>query len=259
MDSVSATSIVSAVGLFAGMLVLLEVGRRVGVRRFARDRDGARAGIGAVEGALFGLLGLLVAFTFSGAAERFYIRRHLVVEEANDIGTAWLRLDLLPADRQPPLRDLFRRYVDSRLETYRLLPDVKAAEAELARTVQLQGEIWRQAMAGIRQGTPGPTELLVLEALNAMFDIVTTRTEAARTHAPPIIFEMLAFMALLAALFAGYAMAEAKTRSWLHALGFAAVLSLTIYVILNLEYPRAGFIRIAQYDRVLVELRQSMK
>jgi hypothetical protein len=254
----SAFTVVFAGGLFVGMLLLLELGRRIGRRRFAEDREGARAGVGAVEGALFGLLGLLVAFTFSAAAERFNARRHLVVEEANDIGTAWLRLDLLPPEAQPTLRDLFRRYVDSRLETYRRLPDVAAAEAELARTMALQGEIWNRAVAALRQ-TPDARATLVVNALNAMFDIVTTRSEAARTHAPNLIFAMLAFLALLAALFAGYAMAEARSRSWLHVLGFAAVLSLTVYVILDLEYPRAGLIHIGQYDRVLVELRQSMK
>ncbi len=91
-------------GLFLGMLLLLEVGRRIGGRRMAKDPAGALAGIGAVEGAVFGLLGLLIAFTFSGAGTRFDTRRQLVVEETNAIGTAYLRLDLLPAALQPALR-----------------------------------------------------------------------------------------------------------------------------------------------------------
>ena len=105
-----------ALGLFVGMVLLLELGRRIGVRRIANDPEGAQAGTGAVDGAVFALLGLLIAFTFSGAATRFDERRNLIVQETNDIGTAYLRLDLLPASAQPGLRDLFRRYVDSRLE-----------------------------------------------------------------------------------------------------------------------------------------------
>jgi hypothetical protein len=120
-----------AFGLFGGILILLEAGRRIGARRIARDSEGARAGTGAVEGAVFGLMGLLIAFTFSGAATRFDTRRQLVTEEANNIGTAWLRLDLLPKGAQPALREAFRRYVDSRLEVYRKLPDLEAAEAAL--------------------------------------------------------------------------------------------------------------------------------
>jgi hypothetical protein len=85
--------------LFVGMLILLEVGRRAGVRRQLRDPSGT--GAGALEAAVFGLLALLIAFTFSGAASRFDARRHLVVEEANAIGTAYLRVDLLPPAVQP--------------------------------------------------------------------------------------------------------------------------------------------------------------
>ena len=76
-----------ALGLFLGMLILLEVGRRIGARRLAEDPMGAAAGVGTVEGAVFALLGLLIAFTFSGAAARFDTRRQLIIDETNDIGT----------------------------------------------------------------------------------------------------------------------------------------------------------------------------
>jgi hypothetical protein len=133
---------VCALSLFLGMVLLLEAGRRLGLRRRAHDAEGAAAGGRVVEGAVFGLLGLLVAFTFSGAAARFDIRRQLIVEETNAIGTAYLRLDLLPADVQPTLRERFRQYLAARLEAYRKLPDIAAAQETLARSVQLQGEIW---------------------------------------------------------------------------------------------------------------------
>jgi len=86
--------------LFLGILALMEVERRFGQRRAAEDAEGARAGLGAVEGAVYGLLGLLIAFSFSGAAERFAGRRTLIIEEANAIGTAYLRVDLLPEEAQ---------------------------------------------------------------------------------------------------------------------------------------------------------------
>jgi len=127
--------------LFLGMLFCLEMGRRWGVRQLDRDPSAARAGTNAVEGAVFALLGLLIAFTFSGAAARFDTRRVQIVDEANAIGTAWLRIDLLPAEAQPLLRDLFRNYVDSRLAAYRKLPDLAAAKAELQRSQEIQSEI----------------------------------------------------------------------------------------------------------------------
>ena len=89
--------------------------------------------MGSVEGAVYGLLGLLIAFSFSGAASRFEARRDLIVQEANAIGTAYLRLDLLPDEARDGLREKFRRYLDTRLSAYRKMPDIEAAMAELAR------------------------------------------------------------------------------------------------------------------------------
>src|SRR5512134_2321727 len=136
-----------AVGLFLSMLILSDVGRRIGMRRLAQDPEGAEVGVGVVDGAIFALLGLLIAFTFSGAASRFDTRRQLIVEETNDIGTAYLRLDLLPADAQAALRESFRRYVEARLEYYRSLPDNVVAEQARAKATKLHEEIWRQAVA----------------------------------------------------------------------------------------------------------------
>lgn len=158
-------------GLFLGMLLFIEIGRRIGVRRHSADPGSAHAGSGAVDGAVFALLG--IAFTFSGAASRFDERRHLVVEEANDIGTAWLRIDLLPEHRQPALRDLFRQYLDSRLATYRKLPDFAAAREEAARSVKLQQEIWTQTVSAARESGSQAAHMLLLPALNAIIDITT--------------------------------------------------------------------------------------
>src|SRR5262245_28653295 len=115
-------------GLFLGMLLFLEIGRRIALRRRKQDAGTGGEGIGAVDGAVFGLLGLLLAFTFSGASSRFDTRRQLIVEETNNIGTAYLRLDLVPTALQPPLRDSFRRYLDARIDVYRKLPDIAAAK-----------------------------------------------------------------------------------------------------------------------------------
>jgi hypothetical protein len=240
------------VGLFLGILALLELGRRIGL---GAQEEGARAGIGAVEGAAFGLMGLLIAFTFSGAASRFDARRELIVQEANAIGTAWLRLDLLSESAQPALRDAFRGYLDSRLATYAKLPDVEAARAEVEHSEALQREIWSTAATACH-GSPSACSLL-LPALNDMIDIHTTRTMATENHPPLIIFALLVLLALACSLLAGYAMAG-PGRRLLHMLGFATIIAFSVYVILDLEYPRIGWIRIDTTDRVLRDLRASM-
>lgn len=244
-------------GLFLGMLLFQEAGRRLGERRLAADPEGARTGLGGVEGAVFALMGLLIAFSFSGAASRFDVRRQLIVDEANAIGTAYLRLDLLPSDAQPKMKDLFRRYMDERLEVYRKLPDIAAAKEALARSAALQGQIWSGAVEASR--TEPQARVLLMPALNAMIDITTTRTAAFQMHPPTIIFAMLGVVALACALFAGYAMAGTKSRSMVHSVGFVVILTLTVYVILDIEFPRVGLIRVDALDSVLADVRQSMK
>jgi len=246
-----------AVGLFAGIILMIELGRRVGARQRARLMEGGAAGIGAVEAAIFGLLGLLIAFTFQGASARLDARKELIVQEANNIGTAWLRIDWLPSNSQAVMRDLFRKYLDSRLETYRQISDPTAAKAELDRTARLQNEIWKAAIAGQREGGQAVVVSLV-PALNQMFDIVTTRTMARKSHPPTIVFVMLGVLACCAAFMAGHGMSGSKERSWVHSVGFAAVLAVTVYVIMDMYYPRAGFIRVDSFDQVLVDLRQTM-
>ena len=246
-------------GLFLGMLLFLEIGRRIGVRRRKEQAGTGAEGVGAVDGAVFALLGLLIAFTFSGAAARFDTRRQLIVEETNDIGTAYLRLDLLPSDAQPLLRESFRRYLDARIEVYRKLPDMVAAKQELAKANELQKQIWRQAVAASRaEGASPAAPMLLVQALNAMFDITTTRTMATLMHPPPVVFVMLFGLALAASLLAGYGMTGSRVGSWFHMIGFALVVAFAVYVILDLEYPRLGLIRVDAFDQALMDLRQSM-
>lgn len=244
--------------LFGGILALLEIGRRWGRRRLEAHPGESDAGLGAIDGAVFALLGLLIAFTFSGAASRFETRRNLIVEEANDIGTAWLRLDLLPATAQPALRESFRNYVDARLEVYAKIEDPAAATQAFKRSNAIQGDIWAACLAATREGAAPAAPMLLLPALNQMFDITTTRTVALRTHPPIVIFVLLAVVALICALLAGHGMAGSSARSWVHMIGFAAITAGAVYVILDLEYPRLGLIRIDAADHVLVDLRQSM-
>jgi hypothetical protein len=104
---------------FFGMWGSALVGHRYGRRRVETVGGSAAEGTGVVEAAMFALLGLLIAFTFATAYSRFNTRRDLVVQEANAIGTAYLRLDLLPAEAQSDLREKFRAYVDSRLTIWR--------------------------------------------------------------------------------------------------------------------------------------------
>lgn len=243
-----------AVMLFGSMVALQQAGRRIAARHRGRDTREDHRDASAAEGAVYALLGLLIAFTFSGAASRYETRYQLVVDEANTIGTAWLRLDLLPASDQPPLRDLFRRYTEARIAHARTPVHDQTIKAT---TVALQEQIWSHATRAARgSGEIAPITVL-LPALNEMIDITTTRERAKWLHPPAAVFAMLGVLTLVSSLFAGYGLAG-KSRHWLHTIGFAAVLTLALFVIIDFEFPRFGLIRVDAADAVLTEVRQSM-
>jgi hypothetical protein len=249
-------STLSAVGLALALVALMGIGKRIGRRHLTGDIAETRKGLAAVDGFVFSLLGLLVAFTFHGAAERFDTRRKLVIQEAGCISTAWLRLDLLAEKDRLPLRELFRQYLDVRLDTYRQMPRAGPVNADLARSVKLQDEIWQRALAACRESRSAERHLI--PALNEMFDIEHTRVELARIHPPKIIFAILIALTLISALLVGHGMAGRKSRSWTHIISFAVTTAAAIYLIYELEYPRLGSVRVDAMDQVLVELRQTM-
>ena len=238
------------------LLACLSFGRRLGRKAFASGRP--PSGLGTVEAVTFGLLGLLLAFTFSGAASRLDVRRGQIIDEANAIGTAWLRLDILPAEAQPKVRQLFRAYTDSRIAVYRTFSKagLDSARAEYARSSAMQSEVWKEAVAAAR-GLPD-ANIVLLPALNDMFDIATTRMAATQMHPPIIVYFVLAIISLVCAFQVGYQMGATEVASRIHMIVLAFTLAFTFYVILDFEYPRLGFIRIEEFDELLLQVRASM-
>jgi hypothetical protein len=257
----SETSLVFAFlpGLFLCILLFVWIGRRIGGQRSREETERERVGLVTVETAIYALLGLMIAFTFSGATSRFDTRRTQTVQEANAIGTAYLRLDLLPAESQPALRDKFRSYADERVAVYQALPDMAASDAHAARAALLQAEIWNDSIKALGNASP-EVKLLLIPALNDMIDITTTRAIALKTHTPPIILGALVLLTLICSLLVGYGLAGGKAFATnLHMMGFALMMTVTIYVILDLDHPRVGLIRLDYVDQAFAELRAGMK
>ena len=258
--SFTLVAVLLTIALFAGMLGSFEIGRRFGVKRLVTDAEGLTKGAGAAEGAVFGLLGLLLAFTFSGAASRFEDRKWFINSEANAIGTAYLRIDLLPEEAREPLREMFRRYADNRTTVYQGAENQEDVLAGLAEGAALQMEIWNQAMAAMRlPNASNQATMLLTPALNEMIDITSTRVMATRNHPPNVIFLLLAVLSLIGSLLVGYATSANKDRNWFHHVIFAMAISLAIYVIVDLEYPRLGLIKVDGADQALLDVRAAMK
>lgn len=258
MDSIVSAPLFSFV-LFVSMILCVEVGRRMG-KNYPAGQKKDKDGFGAADGAIYGLFGLLIAFTFSGAATRFDTHRELIAEEANAISTAYLRIDLLPAASQPAMREEFRNYLDLRLEGYRALPNRDAANTKFAQAEAMQERIWKDAVAAtMRPGSHPDAAKLLLPAINNMIDITVTRRMALAMHPPVVILLLLFTLGLASAFLLGLNLPETGKMRYVHVLGYALITALTIFIIVDLEYPRAGLIRADSYDQVLVKVRANMR
>ena len=245
-------AIAVAISLFVGMLVCLELGYRLG--RYAIEKTASsHEGTGTIEAAVFALLGLLLGFTFANGISHLDRRRELIVQEANSIATAYLRLDLLPPPAQPALRQLFRDYTTSRLGLYNAVSEEISPATE-----HLQREIWQQSVAAAAApGASADAVKLPLPSLNAMIDITSTRQNAFYMHPPSVVFLLLFAFSCGAAFLAGYSL-TAHGRSWFYMVAFAVAVTATVYATLEVEYPRQGLIRFTHMDEPLIRLRSSM-
>ena len=247
------------VALFVAMLALLELGRRIGKRKLAKHGKDAESGVGVVDATVYGLLSLLIGFSFAGAASRFDHRRELIADEINALGTAYLRVDALPTSAQGPVREAFRAYMDALVAAY--TGTIRAANAlhETDEMKRAQQVLWSRAVSACLAPGGEPARMLLLPSLNESFDSVEMEFLARRVHPPFVIFVMLGLAALAAAVFGGMGLASAPARNLVHGIGFAATIAIAVYVIIELEYPRLGVIRVSKMDQALVELRDSMR
>lgn len=221
--------------------------------------DLASRTLGAMEAGIFGLLGLLLGFAFAGAMSQLDTRRQLIVREANAIGTAYLRLDMLPEHDQPELRRLFHEYLEARFHAYEGGADLKKVDRYLAQSTEIRQNIWARAIVADHLDQALNKTRQSLQAINEMIDVTTARTVADRTHLPWLVFTLLFVVALLTALTAGYAMAKRKRRSLLHDILYAAAVAATVYVVPDLGNPHVGFIRLDATDKILHDLHDSIR
>lgn len=130
--------------------------------------------------------------------------------------------------------------------------------AGLARLNSIYEEIWNHLVDAVKRDHSLPLAQTVLPPANKMFDLGKSRVLSVRQHPPVAVFAMLGTLVLASGLLAGFGMARSDRQSPLHVIGFAAVMALSVYLILDIEYPRLGFVRIDTFDQALIELRATM-
>jgi len=239
--------------LFLAQLVMLRAGERL-ARRLATDRT-PNSAINPIITAILPLMGLVLAFSFSNAAGRLDASRKTILDEVNAIETAWLRVDLAEPEAQPRLRALLQRYTDARIRSYQVIPDPPEYQRQVALGHELLREAWT---VGVQGTTVTPNRTLLLSGLNAVGDAAGARVMSLGTHMPPLVVGFLFGAVLVGVLLVGMALAGTGDRHGFHRVIVAAVLSSVVVVILDLEYPRVGFMLLEKADLMLVELRRSM-
>jgi hypothetical protein len=233
------------VGL-AVVLIAGEIGWQLGMR--AEGRGGEN--MATLEGAVLGLLALIIGFTFAMALARFEARRDAVVNEANAIGTTALRARLLPEPQRAEALKLLREYVQIRL-------DIVTSELSLAehatvvdRSNALQELLWQHAKAvAAKDNAVVPTGLFI-EALNQMIDSQGKRLAALRNRIPNSVQLSLFAIAAVASAFAGYASALETRRTRLPVYLLGLVVCAVLVLILDLDRPTAGFIKVSQQPMI---------
>ena len=230
------------------LILAAEAGYRIHLwaRKRVKNEDEDDAGSGYVLSAALGLLGLLIAFVFGMAADRYEGRRQLVLQEANAISTAVLRYDLLPEPHRTQLIQTMADYVKVRREFFDFGDDMAQVKAAEARTDELQGQNWAEAGAAVRTPQGEPLVNLVINATNEMFDLATSRHAALDARVPARALHVLILYAIVAAAIMGHGLAPGGRRHLVATSGLFVLVAMAISLIIDLDSPRVGSVRVPQ-------------
>ena len=242
-------------GALAAMLAGAEAGLRLGQYRQRNLEAEKESTVGVIVAATVGLLAFILAFTFSLAASRFDTRRELLQAEVNAIGTAYLQADFLPGDGGPKVRDLFRQYVDVRLEVHRSpdrLPEVLLKSAELHKA------LWAEAVKASRhKARDSELVSLFVSSLNSVIDLHATRVTAGlRSRIPMVIWCALILVSMVSMASMGYYAGLTSSRRSVVGLAMILCFVVVMMLIADLDRPAEGALRVNHQG--MIELRESM-
>lgn len=240
----------------ASFSVALLLGSRLGLWHASSETDRSFSQITALQAALLGLLALLLGFSFSMATARWDMRKRAAIDEANAIGTTYLRTSLLPEPQRSEIRTQLVAYVDARLSPDVMSPDPAARARSVAEAQRIQSRVWELAVAAAFADPRPTTSGLFVQSLNAMIDAHGTRVALGEDRVPEIILWILLAVGVGSLALTGYATGAARRRR-LVAGGLVAVLvALVVVLIVDLDRPSRGVIRVS--DTNLRSLREAM-
>ena len=242
--------------LFILMLISSFVGKFTG--NFIRNKKKTEGKLTETSG-LLALLFFLLAFTFGMSGDRYDSRRKIVVEEANDIGTAILRSDLYPDSTRTLFRKDFKEYVEARISYYQVGPDVKGILKADSLSQVISSKLWKRACNLSKDPANLAATQQMIPALNTMIDVTTSRLAGEKAKVPQSILIMLFFLALISAFYSGYSEGRKGKIDWLVQIGFCLLVSLVVLFTLDLDRPRRGFVNLDVPNQTIIDLRKNFE
>ena len=234
------------------MLLSCELGFWLGRRgRSSRDADAADS-VGPMVAGLLGMLGFVLAFTFSMAASQHDLRKQNVLEEANIIGTAFLRADLVQPSVSTELRELLREYVDLRLEQAGG-EDISAA---LVRNAEILDSLWSD-VAALAVENPTTNSALVVQSINEVIDMHEKRlTGVLHNRIPSSVWLALMAITSLTMLTMGLQIGLDGRRRFVAVVPLSLAFAVLVTLVVDLDRPQGGMIKVGQ--QAMVDLQASM-
>lgn len=237
-------SLLIALLLFVAMLLAIEAGYRIARRQGETVPSAIQDHIGAIVGSLLGLLALLLAFSFSSAMDRYEKRNEALVEEANAIGTTYLRASLLPSAFRAEARRLLQRHTDLRVQSSGVALDRgEERQALLADANRVLDLLWAGAVRAAELEPNPVTTGLYVQALNETIDALGRREASLVRHVPQVILLLLfaSFVTTCGAV--GYAAGVAGHRPTPVSYILVLLIVLVCFIVIDLDRPRRGVIR----------------
>lgn len=237
----------------AVVLAAIEAGFRYGRFRRQHSGDEKESPVGAMAGAMLGLLALLLTFTFGASASRFEQRRQALLDEANAIGTTYLRAEMLPDEIKTAVQGRLREYVDVRLQA---ADPSKTAEA-IRRSDELHRELWSAATKATAADRSAVTAIFV-ESLNEVIDLHATRIMLTlRSRIPGSVWLAVYLVTFLSMGVMGYLAGLASPSRSPAVFGLALSFSAVIWLVADLDRPGEGILRVGQ--QAMIDLQNSIK
>lgn len=254
----SHSSVVIVIILFIAIVVLNEVGFRVG--RFVQSRTDSdvKSLTGSIQASILGLLALLLGFTFSMSMQRYDNRSMALIDEANAIGTAILRVQLLPEKYRDEAGSLFQEYVSLRADIGQLdLTKTEERKKYNDKIANVQNKLWSLAISATEIDPRPVTTGAFTKSLNDVIDSQGKRNALLRMQVPEVVLILLFVVFISSGGIMGYSAGLSGKRMFAPIVLVSTLITLIVFIIIDLDRPKRGLIQVDQ--SVMVELLNDVK